>query len=71
MKANTKNILIGAVVLAAVLYFVYPTAFGREGFEEGPKEPEGQKIAGIVMGVIFGLVVFGGMIAAFNAGGSK
>lgn len=68
MKANTRNVLIGAVVLAVVVYFVSPTAFGREGFQE---EPQGQKIAGYVMGALFGLFVIGGMIAAFNAGGSK
>ncbi len=69
MKASTTNVLIGAVVLAVVVYFLYPTAFGREGF--AGEEPQGQKIGGYIALAVFLLVVIGGMIAAFNAGGSK
>lgn len=35
MKASTTNVLIGAAVIAAILYSLYPTAFGYEGFTGG------------------------------------
>lgn len=69
MKTNLMNVLIGAVVLGVVAYYFFPTVFQGEGF--AGEEPQGQKIAGYVMGALFGLFVIGGLIAAFNAGGSK
>lgn len=66
MKTNATNVLIGAAVIAAVVYYLYPTAFGREGFQE---EPQSQKIGGYIALAIFLLIAVGGIIAAFNAGG--
>ena len=69
MKASTTNVLIGAVVLAVVVYFFFPAVYGREGF--AGEESQGQKIGGYVAIGVFLFVVIGGMIAAFSAGGSK
>lgn len=69
MKANLQNVLIGAVVLAAFVYFVYPTAFLQEGY--AGEEPQSQKIGGYIALAVFLFIAVGGMIAAFSAGGSK
>jgi hypothetical protein len=69
MKANLQNVLIGAVTLAAFVYFVYPTAFLQEGY--AGEQPQSEKIGGYIAIAIFLFVVIGGMIAAFSAGGSK
>ncbi len=66
MKATLQNVLIGAVVLAVLVYFLYPTAFVREGFET-----DAGQIGGYIMLAIFLFIVIGGLIASFNAPGSK
>ena len=65
MKTNWTNVLIGAAVLAAVYYFLKPTAPSYEGFESSPGAILGMVFAGI-LGVGILLAFLGGMSEAAN-----
>lgn len=54
---NWTNVVLGAVIVAAVLYALQPTAFTSEGFESSPGSIIGMVFAGILgVGIIAALI---------------
>lgn len=62
MKTNWTNVLIGAAVLAVVVYFLKPTANSSEGFESGP---------GAILGMVFAGILGVGILLALFVGASQ
>lgn len=54
------NVLIGAAVIAAVVYYLRPSTFTSEGFESSPGSILGMVFAGI-LGIGILLAFFGAM----------
>jgi protein-S-isoprenylcysteine O-methyltransferase Ste14 len=62
MKTNWTNVLVGTAVIAAVVYFLYPTAPRYEGFAE--------QSVGSILGMVFaGIMGVGILLAFFGAMG--
>ena len=61
MKATLVNVILGAVVLAAILYGLNPSLFVREGFE-GSSSIGG--ILGTVFASILGIGIFAALVGA-------
>ena len=60
MKTNVTNVLVGAIVVATVIYFLYPKVNTYEGFESNPGAILGMVFAGILgVGILFAFI--GGM----------
>lgn len=57
---NWTNVLIGALVVAAVVYYIRPSTFTMEGFESSPGSILGMVFAGI-LGVGILLAFFGSL----------
>ena len=56
---NWTNVLIGAAVVAAVIYYLRPRTFTNEGFESSP---------GSILGMVFAGILGVGILFAFFAG---
>ncbi len=56
MATNWTNVLIGAAVIAAVVYYFKPRGYGYEGFESSP---------GAIIGTIFATILGVGILVAF------
>ncbi len=62
MKSNWANVLIGAAVILAVVYYLKPSTPSYEGFESNP---------GAILGMVFAGIMGVGILLAFVGGMSE
>ena len=62
MRAKLMNVVIGAAVILAVLYYFSPASPNYEGFESNP---------GAILGTVFATILGVGILFAFIASFSQ